>query len=92
VDTHDLSIRIDKAKQISEEIRVSKSMASGIEDDIEDHLKLIRIGAFEKMANYHLTSSEKPSSLKKSGGGAKEIIKQLANFENSDLTITAQKI
>jgi hypothetical protein len=34
-------------------------MASNIELDIKDHLKLIKIGAFEKIANYHLHNNEK---------------------------------
>lgn len=63
-------------------------MATNLEDDLEDHIKLIKIGAFEKMANYHC---KKESHKEIHENRAKEMIKSLTNLGHEEVNSVNKK-
>lgn len=53
INNHEMSIHFSRAKTLGQEIRNSKTSANKLLDDVEDHVNLIKIGAFENMAKYN---------------------------------------
>ena len=71
INNHEMTVHFTRAKNLGQEIRASKTSAHKLLDDVEDHVNLIKIGAFEKMARFGNGCDEEancPTSTHESAG------------------------
>ena len=81
-----MTVHFSRAKTLGQEIRNSKTSANKLLDDVEDHVNLIKIGAFENMARYNDGCAENCPTVnhETQQNQARSIIKSLGHINDQE--------